>query len=324
MKPLHALIEAKLAADERPGLMLLVTLMASFMAVLLLTTSPALASHKDDHANDHGGRTQEESERDDEGRGRPDNAPRRTTGPPQPDEPEQSESSQEQSADTSSGQSAPTSQRTADPATSSTSTTSSGWTNSPNAGCGTTHHSDTGHGANQGTAYDPNCQGLASGNGQGGGNATGRPCAGCVGNADAKNPGAASGVGQMPDGSDRNRGYECDGNQGIGKTNPAHTGCVQAQAPPEPPGPPLTPPSVPDEPSNPPRPPLGPVPPEQPTSVLRMVLEAPSVSPSPIDRVPQAAQLPVTGMSLRWLFLMSVMLMVMGLAMLYPSRRRCQ
>jgi LPXTG-motif cell wall-anchored protein len=42
-----------------------------------------------------------------------------------------------------------------------------------------------------------------------------------VGKADNKNP-----KGQMPNGSDHNNGYECDGNNGIGKTNPAHTGCT--------------------------------------------------------------------------------------------------
>jgi hypothetical protein len=65
-------------------------------------------------------------------------------------------------------------------------------------------------------AYCPSGVGLPSGNG----NATNQPCAGCVGNADAKNP-----PGQAPDGSDANNGYECDGNQGIGQTNPAHSGC---------------------------------------------------------------------------------------------------
>ena len=57
----------------------------------------------------------------------------------------------------------------------------------------------------------------ANGNGSGGG---GRPCAGCVGNADNKNP-----PGQYKDGSDHNNGYECDGNNGIAKGNPAHSGC---------------------------------------------------------------------------------------------------
>ena len=38
-----------------------------------------------------------------------------------------------------------------------------------------------------------------------------------VGNADAKNP-----PGQLPGGTDANAGYECDWNQGVGQTNPAH------------------------------------------------------------------------------------------------------
>ncbi|MGH2695190.1 MAG: hypothetical protein ACRDJJ_10320, partial [Actinomycetota bacterium] len=56
----------------------------------------------------------------------------------------------------------------------------------------------------------------------------GKPCAGCVGNADDKNP-----PGQEPGPSDGNSGYECENpnkdgnNNGIGKGNgnPAHTGC---------------------------------------------------------------------------------------------------
>jgi len=57
----------------------------------------------------------------------------------------------------------------------------------------------------------------------------GKPCAGCVGKADNKNP-----QGQRPNGSDHNAGYECDRNHGIGRTNPAHTGCIFT--------PPVTPP----------------------------------------------------------------------------------
>ena len=82
---------------------------------------------------------------------------------------------------------------------------------------------DTGHGANQGSAYDSTCDGSPSGNGNGTGGT--KPCAGCVGNADDKNP-----PGQMPGGSDHNNGYECDGNSGVGRTNPAHTGCTDVQA----------------------------------------------------------------------------------------------
>jgi hypothetical protein len=90
----------------------------------------------------------------------------------------------------------------------------------PSTECSVSHHSDTGVGANQGGPYDSTCDGSPSQNGLGDGNATGQPCAGCVGNADDKNP-----PGQMPDGSDANAGYECDTNNGIGRTNPAHTGC---------------------------------------------------------------------------------------------------
>jgi hypothetical protein len=93
-------------------------------------------------------------------------------------------------------------------------------------GCDESHHSDTGHGANQGGPYDSTCDGSPSGNGNGNGQATGKPCAGCVGNADDKNP-----KGQMPNGSDHNAGYECDRNHGIGRTNPAHTGCRLGEQP---------------------------------------------------------------------------------------------
>ena len=79
-------------------------------------------------------------------------------------------------------------------------------------------------GANGQCPDGPYCStrdGSASGNGNGGGKATGKPCAGCVGKADNKNP-----KGQMPNGSDNNAGYECDRNHGIGRGNPAHTGCT--------------------------------------------------------------------------------------------------
>jgi hypothetical protein len=78
-------------------------------------------------------------------------------------------------------------------------------------------------GANGQCPGGPYCStrdGSPSGNGNGNGKATGKPCAGCVGKADNKNP-----KGQMPNGSDHNAGYECDRNHGIGRSNPAHTGC---------------------------------------------------------------------------------------------------
>jgi hypothetical protein len=52
----------------------------------------------------------------------------------------------------------------------------------------------------------------------------GKPCSGCVGNADDKDP-----PGQSSDGSDHDAGYECDRNQGIGQGNPAHSGCTNFQ-----------------------------------------------------------------------------------------------
>jgi hypothetical protein len=59
----------------------------------------------------------------------------------------------------------------------------------------------------------------ASANGNGNGEAVGRPAPGTVGNADDKAPGG-QGAG------DANKGYECDDNHGVGRGNPAHTGCT--------------------------------------------------------------------------------------------------
>jgi LPXTG-motif cell wall-anchored protein len=103
----------------------------------------------------------------------------------------------------------------------------------PNAGCNQTPYSSAdGNGANHSGPYDDTCVPAPSGNGNGGGNAVGKPCAGCVGNADEKNP-----KGQYPGGGgshyagDNNNGYECDGNHGIARTNPAHTGCTTPPPP---------------------------------------------------------------------------------------------
>jgi LPXTG-motif cell wall-anchored protein len=79
-------------------------------------------------------------------------------------------------------------------------------------------------GANGQCPGGPYCStrdGSASHNGNQVGRATGKPCAGCVGKADNKNP-----RGQMPNASDANAGYECDVNHGIAQGNPAHTACV--------------------------------------------------------------------------------------------------
>jgi hypothetical protein len=91
----------------------------------------------------------------------------------------------------------------------------------PGPGCTNTHTlAQNGRGANVSGPYDTTCDGTASGNGGGNGSAS-EPCAGCVGNADNKNP-----KGQLPGPQDGNAGYECDRNQGIALGNPAHSGCA--------------------------------------------------------------------------------------------------
>jgi hypothetical protein len=79
----------------------------------------------------------------------------------------------------------------------------------------------TANGQCPGGPYCATNVGSPSLNGNGNGNAVGKPAAGTVGKADNKNP-----HGQMPNGSDHNAGYECDTNHGIGRSNPAHTGCL--------------------------------------------------------------------------------------------------
>ena len=79
---------------------------------------------------------------------------------------------------------------------------------------------------------DPTNQGFPSENGNGKGNAYGKPAAGTVGNADTKNPpgqvkkyaDALETAGPLDD-----NGYECDGNSGVAKGNPAHSGCQEAE-----------------------------------------------------------------------------------------------
>ena len=129
-------------------------------------------------------------------------------------------------------------------------------------------------GANGQCPGGPYCStrdGSPSLNGNGGGNANGKPCAGCVGKADNKNP-----QGQMPNGSDPNNGYECDGNNGIGKSNPAHTSCKAGTPTPPPVVPPVTPPVSPPV-ATPPSPPAQPTPsaPQPPVTPVRPVVIPP-------------------------------------------------
>jgi LPXTG-motif cell wall-anchored protein len=96
-------------------------------------------------------------------------------------------------------------------------------------------------GANAGDCPgEPYCStrdGSPSMNGNGGGTAKGKPCAGCVGKADNKNPPGQVKEWKAANGKIRgfgNKGYECDDNNGIGKGNPAHTGCTPTPPPPPP------------------------------------------------------------------------------------------
>jgi hypothetical protein len=131
---------------------------------------------------------------------------------------------EEAAAEESAGASTESETATASAASSAAATTSAG---NPNAGCNQTPYGSGGNGANTSGPYNDTCDGSPSANGNGGGQATGKPCAGCVGKADEKNP-----PGQQPGPNDKNKGYECDGNKGIGKGNPAHTGCTQTNTPP--------------------------------------------------------------------------------------------
>jgi hypothetical protein len=100
--------------------------------------------------------------------------------------------------------------------TSAFSSTPPGGGGNPNAGCNQQDETTGG-------VYDATCTGAQGGNGNNNNpdHTPGPPCAGCVGNADNKEP-----PGQQPGGNDNNSGYECDGNEGVGQGNPAHTSCT--------------------------------------------------------------------------------------------------
>ena len=141
--------------------------------------------------------------------------------------------------------------------------------------------------------YSSTRNGAPSLNGNGNGAAVGKPCAGCVGKADNKNP-----PGQFPNGSDPNAGYECDTNSGIGRTNPAHTGCVSS--PPQPVAPPIT------------------VSPVSLSGVSIASVTIPSVSVPSIVR----GELPKTGAGVLILVLVALSAISAGTAMTVLGRRR--
>ncbi len=186
------------------------------VAILLLAQSPASAHHRDGHDN---GPSEEATQEDSE------------TTSEESDSEAGSEDSDDATADdganddgSGGGWSSFRQRASHDREQQETSTTTTTSTTTPftpgGQGCDGSHHSDSGDGANRSgpdNPYQNTCDGRQPGNGQG----NARPCAGCVGNADDKFP-----PGQEPDGTDHNNGYECDGNEGIAKENPAHTGCV--------------------------------------------------------------------------------------------------
>lgn len=191
---------------------------------------------------------------------------------------------------------------------SSSSTSGSSTQSSPTHGCAQNDGIDD-------HAYDSTCDGAASGNGNDRAGGSARPCAGCVGAADNKNP-----PGQAPDASDHNNGYECDGNNGLGKGkdeqsrgNPAHTGC---------PPPTFGPPPPPPPPPGPPGPPRPPGPPGRPPEVLGRVVMPVPPAPQPVPDVRGGAILPVTGLAPSWYLRLSLLLMLLGLScLLHPVRR---
>ncbi len=143
----------------------------------------------------------------------------------------------------------------------------------------------SGNGANTHGPYDSTRDGSPSQNGNGGGQGVGKPCAGCVGKADNKNP-----PGQLPGGSDGNAGYECDRNNGVGRGNPAHTSCTSG-APSSPPpsglggeGTPSTSPSSSGAGDT------ATTPPATPASSSGAPGQTPSTSPAPGDSSPSASQ----------------------------------
>ncbi|RSN32277.1 hypothetical protein DL990_20435 [Amycolatopsis sp. WAC 01416] len=162
----------------------------------------------------------------------------------------------------------------------------------------------SGHGANKHGPYDSTRDGSPSANGNGGGKAAGKPCAGCVGKADDKNP-----PGQLPGGSDANAGYECDRNHGVGRGNPAHTACTPAQPPGE------KPPAV--------TPPLG-GPPAQvaPAAVVPVAAQAAAVVPRSDTVGASPASLAKTGFDLEPALLAGLGLLTAGGAVVLAGTRR--
>lgn len=157
-------------------------------------------------------------------------------------------------------------------------------------------------GFNDGGAYDSTCDGTPGEQGNDGNDKV----AGSEGSADNKFP-----PGQIPSGpDDGNNGYECDGNNGISKGNPAHTRCKQP--------PPPTAVCVPTAANNfcqPPNPPKPPKTPEEPEVLKKFVRRPPPTAPPAVPPAVEgrrASQLPVTGFESTHALWIALYLMVMG------------
>lgn len=181
----------------------------------------------------------------------------------------------------------------------------------------------SGNGANTHGPYDSTRDGSPSQNGEGDGKAKGKPCAGCVGKADNKNP-----PGQLPGGSDPNAGYECDANKGVGKGNPAHTSCQEQ--PPTPTPPETTPPETTTPKTAPPTTTTAPPPTTDTTATTRPETTTPPTPTSPGETQPPAGgeapeaapeALPTTGVNAMLPLLGGLVAVLLGGVLLLVGRR---
>ena len=288
----------------------ILTLFIAVVAILLLAQSPASAHHKDGHDS---GPSEEATQEDSETTSEDSES---EAGSDDSDEAADDGTREDRDGGWSSFRTRAAADREQQGTSTTTTTTTS--TNPGGQVCDGSRDSDSGDGANRsgpGNPYQNTC-GIgdpASGNGQG----NAQPCAGCVGNADDKFP-----PGQEPDASDENNGYECDGNEGIAKTNPAHTGCVTpptvvCDADEDMPG---IQPCISGNPPNPPRRP--PVPPGPPR--IDVVLPRPPIRFNPPDVVRNVPPgiLPVTGGSPLGFFVLGLSMIATGTATLGHKRVR--
>lgn len=195
----------------------LLTCIATIVGLLAILAPPALAEHK--------GETHGQQEAEDENFQEADaEASDEEAATSEDSGSSRSPKKQSSTSDSSTSDEGTTTASSNDPSTTSEEQDGPGknWDNEGSyRGESSTKCENTHGGTGSGRVYDSTCDGVASKAGNGGGTAGGRPCAGCVGNADYKEP-----AGQLKDGDhDGNAGYECDGNNGVARSNPAHTSC---------------------------------------------------------------------------------------------------